>query len=648
MNEPPILSICIPTYNQPEAIENFFASVSGQLTSDVEILIRDDSPNEDTTPIVDKYRSKIPAPLVYFKGEKSKVGGYDKALLFLTSKANGQYIWWYGDDVMVPGAIGRILETIRINPHVSFIWLNSRDISNPNDQGLNLGGDKYFTDGSEVFAINVGLLGFPSITLLKREEALPEIPNAQKFIGTTLTGYYLVLHILSQKNKKFIFLQDPCLMSNPKPPGEVRWYDSFQVHGINYFVIAQAFKRKFEGKQFRKGLADQFGRIWRAVIVERALGLNTGFAAPSPKLWKMTKLYWSYPEFYVALPLMLLPRFILRLCYLLFKGMKKPPEGNKKPSWNVIKEHSIICPDDGALLYQDQPNSYRCPNCTHVYPLENNVLRLLDKNCDFYEGVYGNQIRFLPRSERPWHIWPLWFINSGYPWQVRRHVPANSVVVELGCAAGVRYFGKRFNMIGCDLSSKSLMNVSGVYNQLLQVDVLSGIPLPDNSVDAVVSSFFWEHIRPDLKPGVLAECSRVLRPEGKIVFLYDVETNNPAIHHYKEKDPALYNRLFIEGDGHVGYQRPAENLALFQDAGFQVIEHRGMEKTWIHSPSTYSKLAHFGVCAKRLFSWTNVLGKAPWFYLYTALMRMIDTTICPLLPKDNARIDLVVLEKESS
>ncbi len=145
---------------------------------------------------------------------------------------------------------------------------------------------------------------------------------AQKFIGTTLTGFYLVLHVISQKNKEFIFLQKPCLLSNPKPPGEVRWYDSFQVHGINYFIIAQDFKDEFDRNSLRKGLADQFGRIWRAVIVERALGLKTGFAAPSPKIMKMARLYWSYPEFYVALPLMLVPWPILRAGYVLYKQIK--------------------------------------------------------------------------------------------------------------------------------------------------------------------------------------------------------------------------------------------------------------------------------------------------------------------------------------
>lgn len=317
-----ILSICLPTYNQPDSVRAFFLSVQHQLTPEVEILIRDDSPNDETSAIVKELSARLPVSIRYFKGEKSKVGGYDKALLFLTKQAAGKYVWWYGDDVMAGDAIARIISLTKKHPNLSFIWLNARDINNEKDPGFDLGGDKLFKSGSEIFATNVGLLGFPSATVLKREEALGGIDGAEKFIGTTLVGYYLVLHVISQ-NREACFIQEPCLLSHPKPAGEVRWYDSFEVHAVNYHIIAQEFKNKFDHNSFKKGLADQFGRIWRAVIVERALGLKTGFASFSPKIVPMTKLYWSYPEFWIALPLFLTPRFVLKFFYRIYKVVFK-------------------------------------------------------------------------------------------------------------------------------------------------------------------------------------------------------------------------------------------------------------------------------------------------------------------------------------
>jgi hypothetical protein len=127
--------------------------------------------------------------------------------------------------------------------------------------------------------------------------------------------------------------------------------------------------------------------------------------------------------------------------------------------------------------------------------VEEGVARLLDRPDDFYDGAYENQVRFLPHSEKPWHVWPLWLINSGYAWTVRRFMPEGATVVELGCASGVRYFGKRYRMVGCDLSFSSLRKLE-MYECRVQADVGSCIPFPDHSVDPVVSAYFWEHISP--------------------------------------------------------------------------------------------------------------------------------------------------------
>jgi SAM-dependent methyltransferase len=303
----------------------------------------------------------------------------------------------------------------------------------------------------------------------------------------------------------------------------------------------------------------------------------------------------------------------------------------------------LICPHDHHPLAENG-TGLSCAGCGRRYPIQDGVACTLDRPDAFYEGAYENQTRFLPRSEKPWHAWPLWLINSGYPWTVRRFVPPGATVVELGCAGGVRYFGQRYRMVGCDLSVSSLKKLE-FYERRVQGDAAVCIPLPDHSVDAVVSSYFWEHIPPALKPNILKECQRILRPGGKLVFLYDVETENPLIRRYKHRNRRLYEKLFIEGDGHLGYQRPDENLAILEKAGFKLIEHRGMEKTWFQSPSAYIKLAQFGTAWTSLLALASRLGQQPFFYPYTVLMRLIDTLICPWLPAGWARIDLVVYKK---
>ncbi len=317
-----VLSICVPTYNQPERIKKLLENISEQSVPGIELLIRDDSSNDETKNIIEEIKDNFPVPIRYFKGKKAPWGGYDLALLFLTQEAMGKYVWWFGDDLLDKGAIDDILNLVKKHKEISFIWVNSCNINNRSDMALNLGGDRFFNDSNEILEINIGLLGFPTATIIKKEIAIPGIEEAKKFIGTTLTGFYLVLYVLSSAGK-FYFIQKPYILSTPKPSGEARWYDSFQVHAINYFLITQAFKNRFKRKSIRKAMSDQFGRIWRAVVVERVMGFTTGFGSKTPKIKQMFRCYWGYPEFYIALPLFLTPRFILRIFYKIYKFIFK-------------------------------------------------------------------------------------------------------------------------------------------------------------------------------------------------------------------------------------------------------------------------------------------------------------------------------------
>lgn len=308
----------------------------------------------------------------------------------------------------------------------------------------------------------------------------------------------------------------------------------------------------------------------------------------------------------------------------------------------------IICTScRSPLVVKEGGEVFSCTACGRRYPVDNGVIRFLEQDDVFYEGTYENQIRFTPRSERLWHAWPLWLINNGYLWMVRRYVPSGSTVVELGCAGGVRYFGSRYRMIGCDLSFSALLKLDEVYEARLQADASCCLPLLDNSVDAVVSSYFWEHIPPGVKPKILSEISRILRPGGKLIFLYDVETDNPLVCRYRDLDRALYERLFIEGDGHLGYQRPVVNFSIFKEAGFRLVKHQGMEKTWLQSPSAYIKLAQFGAGSQRLDAFARRIQLPPLLYLYTALLRLTDTIAGPWFPESWARINLTVCMKDN-
>jgi SAM-dependent methyltransferase len=305
----------------------------------------------------------------------------------------------------------------------------------------------------------------------------------------------------------------------------------------------------------------------------------------------------------------------------------------------------LICPADAELLERaDEGSAYRCPACGGRYPVEKGVVRFLTDTDAFYEGRYLNTIRFVPRRETPLRAWPLWQISSGWIWAARAHVPAGGTVVEIGCASGVAYFAHRYRMVGIDLSHASLARIAELYHTCLQADVTRAIPLPDASVDGIFSSFVWEHIPPDRKPRALAEMARVLRPGGKLVFLYDVESDNPLYRWMKRRDSDLYREVLIEREGHEGWQTPEENRALFEQHGFQVLEHRGKEKLLI-SPAMYDKVREFGGWMRPFAELGYRFKSAPLFYAYNGAVRVLDETLGAVLPTAWSRVMVSVCQK---
>ncbi len=304
---------------------------------------------------------------------------------------------------------------------------------------------------------------------------------------------------------------------------------------------------------------------------------------------------------------------------------------------------SFLSPKSGKSLVRTR-DFFQTEDGAELFHVDGNVVRFLDRYDKFYEGAYLNRIKYKPLGERwPFTI-PLWILSCGYIWEVRKSYKAGAVILELGCAGGVDYFGSRFKMIGLDLSFESLRQLNG-YQIGIQASA-SDIPLADQSVDGIISSFFWEHIDAATKDKMLAEFKRVLKPGGKLVFLYDVESDNTLISGIRSADQEKYQKLFKDGDGHIGYASPAENYHQFNAAGFSVLKHFGMERTWLQSVSVYEKMRHFqglwgglGRFLFFVFSWRFAI----WGNLL--LVRLVDESIGRLLPLRKSRIIITVARK---
>jgi abequosyltransferase len=309
------LSFCIPTYGQSQQVRKTLESLIGQELDGVEIVIRDDNQDAETEKIISEYLSRL--PIRYFHMEKE---GVDRAFLFLSKEAVGKFVWWFGDDILELGSIGRVKEFLKTNPNIDFMYVNSTDLSGEH-YSIQFSGSRYFVDSNEVLSKLKDQLGFCSAMLFKRETLILGLNKAESYVGTFWVTFFLVLHTLAI-GKFFYFYEGRNFRSEPKPAGESRWYDSFLIHGINFAIVANLFKDSFNPKVLQKMLNEKFSRSWRAVVIERARGFKTGFAAAHLNITMLFKLYRSNPELYVAVPMMIIPSPILIRLYSIYKKFR--------------------------------------------------------------------------------------------------------------------------------------------------------------------------------------------------------------------------------------------------------------------------------------------------------------------------------------
>ena len=104
------LSICIPTYNRANFIEETIQSILSQATSEIEIVVSDNCSEDNTENIIRRIQ-KESNQITYFRWNENQ--GADLNYLKVVELAKGQYCWLLGsDDLLLPGSIDKILKEI--------------------------------------------------------------------------------------------------------------------------------------------------------------------------------------------------------------------------------------------------------------------------------------------------------------------------------------------------------------------------------------------------------------------------------------------------------------------------------------------------------------------------------------------------------
>lgn len=115
------ISLCVPSYNRPDTLEQLIRSFLIQDYKFRELVISDDSSNDDVHSLI----KKINEPSIHYFHNKPSLG-FPKNLLASMLRAKGDYIMVLGDDDVLfsQKALSKYVAAFDKNPDVHFIYSN--------------------------------------------------------------------------------------------------------------------------------------------------------------------------------------------------------------------------------------------------------------------------------------------------------------------------------------------------------------------------------------------------------------------------------------------------------------------------------------------------------------------------------------------
>ncbi|GAB2026918.1 class I SAM-dependent methyltransferase [Lactovum odontotermitis] len=164
------------------------------------------------------------------------------------------------------------------------------------------------------------------------------------------------------------------------------------------------------------------------------------------------------------------------------------------------------------------------------------------------------------------HSWD-GFLSSFFKRFIVKHleIPKEVQLLDIGCANGkllsMLEKKQQFHGTGIDISEKMVIVARALHPEFKFVaGSAQDLPFADNSFDIAVCSASFHHF-PD-PAGFLAEASRIIKPDGKLVI---AEIRIPVV-------TRIYNRLVTQNshEGDVKMYRPKELSQIFTGNGWKI------------------------------------------------------------------------------
>lgn len=313
MNQKPLLTIAIPTYNGGKTIRNMLDLLLPQCNDcRVEILISDNCSTDNTESIIASYKEKWDG-ITYHRNEVNI--GPDANFLQCMKLAEGAFTWLVSDDdIVIEGAVEKILHFLADHKDVGLVYLTTRDFRgryiSPEQCTVHkpeVEEDLCTKDKIEFMQYAGAYWGFMS-SYICNTETFKRIIEPEKYYGTYWLQSYI--HALCAKGEetRLGVVKGPCVGAGVYI--NTANFDSALVNGVYYkklidFMVEDA---GFDRKQLNDLYINRLCLLGRHdVIKEKASGRRK---INKKLLFQCT---YKFPKAWVTLyPAFLIPSFICK------------------------------------------------------------------------------------------------------------------------------------------------------------------------------------------------------------------------------------------------------------------------------------------------------------------------------------------------
>lgn len=186
----PLISICIPAYKKPEYVLRCIQSIQKQTYKAVEIIISDDSPNQDMNVAINSYTSELNIHYYHNSPALKSPANWNNAI----NKASGDYYMLMHQDDWFNSAdaLQIYLDTFLNNKEIDFVFCRNTAIQ-PDGEIITLQAiPSLLKDMSQKpnHILRANVIGPPSNVMLK---AGTDIRYEEKYIWLVDVDYYVQL-----------------------------------------------------------------------------------------------------------------------------------------------------------------------------------------------------------------------------------------------------------------------------------------------------------------------------------------------------------------------------------------------------------------------------------------------------------------------